>query len=319
MNEKPSELYVGIDVSKTRLDVSIGKDGAYWQVGNDEVGIHKCVERLRAIQPALIVIESTGGLEMALMTELYAVNLPFALVHPVRVRDFARSLGLLAKTDKLDARLLAHFGQAIQPSATRLPGEAEQIMNALMLRRRQLLDMLVAERNHLASTRLSLRTKVEEHIQWLEQEVADINQQVAEQIEQLPDFKKKGAILRSAKGVGPVLCAKLLSGLPELGTLNHKKIAALVGVAPYNDDSGRRRGKRKTKGGREDVREVLYMATVAAARFNPVIKSFYQRLVKQGKLKKVALVACMRKFITILNAMIRDMHPWRNPSPAIAS
>jgi transposase len=319
MNAKRSEVYVGIDVSKAQLDVAIGKDGEYWQAGNDRVGIDKCVARLRAIQPALIVIESSGGLEMPLMTELYAAELPFARVHPARVRDFARSLGLLAKTDKLDARLLAHFGQAVQPPVTQLPGEAEQSMNALLLRRRQLLDMLVDEKNHLASTRLSLRPRVEEHIQWLEREIADFEKQVDEQIQHIPAFQEKSAVLRSAKGVGPILCAKLLSGLPELGKLNRKKIAALVGVAPYNDDSGRRRGKRKTQGGREDVREVLYMGTVAAVRSNSVIKAFYQHLLKQGKLKKVALVACMRKFLTILNAMVRDMQPWNSGFPATAS
>lgn len=319
MNAELDNVFVGIDVSKSQLDVSIGKAGEYWQAGNDRVGIEKCVKRLWAVHPALIVIESSGGLEVPLMTELYVAGLAFALVHPGRVRDFARSLGLLAKTDKLDARLLAHFGEAIRPPATRLPSEAEQYLNALMLRRRQLLDMLVDEQNHLASTRLSLQPKVEEHLRWLEDRVADLDREIEEQIEQIPEFKEKSAILRSAKGVGPVLCAKLLSGLPELGKLDRKKIAALVGVAPYNDDSGRRRGKRKTKGGRADVREVLYMATVAAARSNPVIKPFYQHLLKQGKLKKVALVACMRKFITILNAMIRDMQPWKTVSRPFSS
>ena len=310
MNEKLSEVYVGIDVSKTQLDVAISKDGEYWQASNDAVGIGKSVERLQAIQPTLIVVESTGGLEVPLVTELYAAALPFALVHPGRVRDFARSIGLLAKTDKLDARLLAHFAEAVKPAVSRLPGEAEQYLNALMVRRRQLLDILVDEKNHLASTRLSLRPMIEEHIAWLAQELAELDQQIDDQIHQTPHFQEKEAILRSAKGVGPVLCAKLLSGLPELGQMNRKKIAALVGVAPFNDDSGRRRGKRKIKGGRADVREVLYMATVAAARSNPVIKPFYQHLLKQGKLKKVALVACMRKFLTILNAMIRDMRPF---------
>ena len=310
MMDNLCNVYVGIDVSKRQLDVAIGKDGEYWQAGNDGVGIRRTMVRLKVIQPALIIVESTGGLETALITELFAGGLPFALVHPGRVRDFARSIGLLAKTDKLDARLLAHFGEAIQPPISRLPGEAEQYLNALMLRRRQLLDMLVDEKNHLASTRLSLRPKVEAHIAWLESELADLNQQIEDQIHKVPHFKEKEAILRSAKGVGPVLCAKLLSGLPELGQLDRKKIAALVGVAPFNDDSGRRKGKRKIKGGREDVRKVLYMATVAAARSNPVIKAFYQHLLKQGKLKKVALVACMRKFLTILNAMIRDMQPF---------
>ncbi len=223
MNEKQVVVYVGIDVSKTKLDVAIGEDGEYWQANNDAVGIGKIVERLQAIQPALIVVESTGGLETALITELYGVGLPFALVHPARVRDFARSIGLLAKTDKLDARLLARFGEAIKPPVSRLPGEAEQYLNALMLRRRQLLDILVDEKNHLVSTRLSLRALVEEHITWLQEEVAELDQQIDDQIRQIPHFKEKEAILRSAKGVGPVLCAKLLSGLPELGQLNRRE------------------------------------------------------------------------------------------------
>lgn len=308
-----AQEYVGIDVSKTQLDVAIGQKGEYWQANNDAVGIIRTVEHLKALQPALIVVESTGGLEVALITELFAAQLPFALVHPKRVRDFARSIGLLAKTDKLDARLLSRFGKTIKPPVSRLPGVAEQNLNAFMLRRRQLLDILVMEKNHLFSTRLSMRLDVEKHIAWLEAEIADLDQQIDDQVHQIPIFKEKEAILRSAKGVGPVLCAKLLSGLPELGLMDRKKIAALVGVAPYNDDSGRHRGKRSIKGGREDVRRVLYMATLAASRSNPVIKPFYQSLRKQGKLHKVALVACMRKFLTILNAMVRDMLPF-NPA-----
>lgn len=310
MSDNPSEVYVGIDVSKTQLDVSFGKDGQFWQAKNDNVGIRRTVERLKELKPALVIVESTGGLETALITELFADGLPFSLVHPGRVRNFAQSIGLLAKTDKLDARLLAHFGEAIKPAVTRLPGEAEQYLNALVLRRRQLLDVLIAEKNHLISTCLSLRSSVEAHLAWLETELTSLDQQIEEQIKKIPHFQEKEAILRSAKGVGPVLCAKLLSALPELGQLDRKKIAALVGVAPLNNDSGRKRGKRRIKGGRVDVRNVLYMATVAAARSNDLIKPFYQRLRKQGKLFKVAIVACMRKFLTILNAMIRDMRPF---------
>ena len=310
MTDNLAKVYVGIDVSKTQLDVAVNQDGEYWKANNDRVGILCSVERLKAIQPTLVVVESTGGLETALITELFAASLPFALIHPGRVREFARSIGLLAKTDKLDARLLSRFGEAVKPPASRLPAEAEQTLNALLLRRRQLLDMLVMEKNHLVSTRLSMRPKVEAHIAWLETEIAELERQIDDQIQHLPQFKEKEAILRSAKGVGPILCAKLLSGLPELGQMDRKKIAALVGVAPFNDDSGRHRGKRRIKGGREDVRGVLYMATVAATRSNPVIKPFYQNLLKQGKLKKVALVACMRKFLTILNAMLRDMQPF---------
>jgi len=306
----PDRAYIGVDVSKAQLDVAVGQEGEHWQASNDENGIGRCVERIQAIRPVLIVIESTGGLEMPLMTELYAAQLPFALVHPGRVKEFARSIGRLAKTDKLDARLLARFGEAVKPLETRLPGEAEQYLNALTVRRRQILDMLVDENNRLASTRFSLRPKIEEHIAWLKAELEEINQQIDDQIRQIPHFQEKGKILRSAKGVGPVLCAKLLSGLPELGQMDRKKIAALVGVAPFNDDSGYRKGKRRIKGGRADIRHVLYMATVAAVRSNIILKPYYQHLLREGKLKKVALVACMRKFLTILNAMIRDMRPF---------
>jgi len=312
MNENTSP-YVGIDIGKARLDVAIGNSGEEWAADNDTTGIHKTVARLAQLRSSLIVIESTGGLEVPLMLELSKAGLPFALVHPGRVRDFARSLGLLAKTDKLDARLLAHFAEAIRPPVTCLPSEAEQRLNALVVRRKQLLDILVAEKNHLLSTPLSQRCSVEEHLAWLEDKLAQLNQEIDDQIKHNPEFRQKADVLRSAKGVGPVLSAKLLSGLPELGKLNRKEIAALVGVAPFNDDSGRRKGKRRIKGGRADVRAVLYMATVAAVRFNPVIKHFYDHLLSQGKLRKVALVACMRKLLTILNAMVRDMRPFVHP------
>jgi transposase len=313
MINQESDIYVGIDVSKTKLDVAIGVDGEYWQADNDRMGIQKTVEKLKAISPVLIVIESTGGLENALMGELAHAELPFSLIHPSRVRNFARSIGLLAKTDKLDAHLLARFGKAGRPPLTKLPSEAERYLNGLMLRRRQLLDIHVVEQNHLNSTDLAFRPQVEEHIAWLDHQIADLDQQIDDYIDQNAAFKEKQTILRSAKGVGPVLCAKLLSSLPELGQLDRKKIAALVGVAPFNHDSGRHRGKRRIKGGRTDVRGVLYMATVAASRSNPVIKPYYQHFLKMGKLKKVALVACMRKFLTILNAMVRDMRSF-NPS-----
>jgi len=308
--KQTSAPYVGIDVGQARLDIAAGKDGDEWACRNDADGIHSAVAQLTQRQPALIVIESTGGLEAPLMLELAHAGLPFALVHPGRVRDFARSIGRLAKTDKLDARVLAHYAEAVQPPVTRLPSEAEQHLNALMVRRRQLLDILVEEKNHLLSTPLFQRDDVQEHILWLQNKLAGIDQEIETQIAQTPIFVDKQSILRSAKGVGPVFCAKLLSGLPELGHYNRKQIAALVGVAPFNDDSGRRRGKRRIKGGRADVRAVLYMATISAIRYNPAIKRFYQQLIQQGKLPKVAIVACMRKFLTILNAMVRDMRPF---------
>ena len=308
--------FVGIDVSKERLDIGVGADGEFWQAANDEVGILETLRRLSGLEPALVVVESTGGLELPLVSELYAGRIPVALVNPGRVREFAKALGLLAKTDKLDAHLLARFGEAAKLSPTLLPDEAVQKLSALMGRRRQLLEMLVAEKNHLLSTRLSLRPGVQAHIAWLQQEIDQLTEQIQKDLQDTPGFRDKDRILRSAKGVGPITSSILLSDLPELGQLDRKKIAALVGVAPFNDDSGRRRGTRRIKGGRTSVRQALYMATIVAARFNPVIRTFYQHLLASGKRKKVALVACMHKLLTILNAMIRDMTPWKEALPA---
>ena len=308
--------FVGIDVSKERLDIGVGEAGAFWQASNDEAGIHSTVERLAGIQPVLVVVESTGGLEWPLVSELAARRIGVALVHPGRVREFAKSLGLLAKTDKLDAHLLARFGEAAHLQPTLLPDETVQKLSALMGRRRQLLEMLVIEKNHLLSTRLSLRAGVQEHIAWLQAEIDQLTAQIQNDLQETPGFRDKDRILRSAKGVGPITSLTLLSDLPELGQLNRQQIAALVGVAPFNDDSGKRRGARRIKGGRASVRQALYMAALAASRFNPLIRMFYQRLVASGKKKKVALVACMRKLLTILNAMIRDMQPWKDPIPA---
>ena len=308
--------FVGIDVSKERLDIGVGATGDCWQAANDEVGIAATLARLVELQPALVVVESTGGLEWPLVSELAAHQVPVALVNPGRVREFAKALGLLAKTDQLDAHLLARFGEAAKLPPTVLPDEAVQKLSALMARRRQLLEMLVMEKNHLLSTRLSLRAGVQEHIRWLKQEIDQLTEQIQQDLQDTPGFRDKDRILRSAKGVGPITSLILLSDLPELGQLDRKKIAALVGVAPFNDDSGRHRGTRRIKGGRASVRQVLYMAAVAASRFNPTIRTFYQRLLASGKKKKVALVACMHKLLTILNAMIRNMRPWQAPALA---
>lgn len=308
--------FIGIDVSKERLDIGVGADGEFWQAANDEVGIRETLRRLSTLQPALVIIESTGGLEWPLVSELCAGRVRVALVNPGRVREFAKALGLLAKTDKLDAQLLARFGEAAKLSPMLLPDEAVQKLSALMGRRRQLLEMLVMEKNHLLSTRLSLRHGVQEHVAWLQQGIDQLTEQIQKELQDTPGFRDKDRILRSAKGVGPITSLILLSDLPELGQLDRKKISALVGVAPFNDDSGRRRGARRIKGGRASVRQALYMAAMSAARFNPVIRTFYQRLLASGKKKKVVLVACMHKLLTILNAMIRDMTPWQAPLPA---
>jgi len=293
--------------------VAIGEQGEFWNVVNDEKGIAKLVDRMKAEQPELVVLESTGGLELPVMTELYASKVRVALVNPGRVREFARSIGLLAKTDKLDARLLARFAEAVKPAVTRMPDEQEQHLIALVTRRRQLIEMLVAEENRLITVRLSLRENLEEHITWLRQALKDLNREIREFIRQSPIWKDKEDLLQSVPGVGPVTASTLLAELPELGTLDRKRIAALVGVAPFNDDSGHRRGKRKIKGGRSSVRNVLYMAALSSSRFNPILRPFYKRMIQRGKLKKVALTACMRKLLTFLNAIIRDQKRW-NPS-----
>ena len=308
-----TSTYVGIDVSKGRLDVAIGEQGLFWNVANDEKGIAQLVERMKEVQPQLIVLESTGGLELPVMAELYACKIPVALVNPGRVREFARSIGLLAKTDKLDARLLARFAEAVRPPVTHMPDEQEQHLIALVTRRRQLIEMLVAEQNRLNTVRLSLRENLEKHIIWLRQALKDLDQEIQEFIQQSPIWKDKQDLLQSVPGVGPVTACTLLAELPELGTLDRKRIAALVGVAPFNDDSGHRRGKRRVKGGRSSVRNVLYMAALSASKFNPILNRFYQSMIKRGKEKKVALIACMRKLLTFLNAILRDQKQW-NPS-----
>ena len=285
-------------------------------IGNDDAGLKKLIERLKAVQPSLIVVESTGGLEKLVVAELVANTLPVALVNPGRVREFAKSTGRLAKTDKLDARLLAYFGEAIRPALVTLPTEDEQYLSALMTRRRQVIDLLTSEKNHLLSTPAKLRHLVEESIAALQNQLDELNQTIDQFVDHNDAFRKKDEILRSVPGVGPVTAAILLSDLPEIGLLDRKKIAALVGVAPFNDDSGHRSGKRRVKGGRESVRHVLYMATLAASRSNPVIKRFYHHLLQLGKPFKVALVACMHKLLIILNSLIRNLRPW-HPNPSL--
>jgi transposase len=306
--------FIGIDVSKAMLDVSIGVKGEQFSVENNEAGLKKLIERLEAVRPSLIVVESTGGLEKLAVVELFTHALPVALVNPGRVREFAKSTGRLAKTDKLDARILAQFAEAIHPPVVTLPTEEEQYLSALMTRRRQVIDLLTMEKNHLLSTPAKVRPRVEESITALQAQLDELNQTIDQFIDHNDAFRKKDDILRSVPGIGPITAAILLSDLPEIGLLDRKKIAALLGVAPYNDDSGHHAGRRRVKGGRESVRHVIYMATLAATRFNPVIKKFYQRLLERGKPFKVALVACMHKLLIILNAMVRDLSPWQPKS-----
>jgi len=312
--ETNSGAFIGIDVSKAMLDVSLGVNGEQFMVENNDAGLKKLIERLEAVRPSLIVVESTGGLEKLAVAELCAHALPVALVNPGRVREFAKSTGQLAKTDKLDARILAHFAEAIHPPVVILPTEEEQYLSALMTRRRQVVDLLTTEKNHLLSTPAKVRPLVEQSITALQAQLDELNQMIDQFIDHNDAFHQKEDLLRSVPGIGPITAAILLSDLPEMGSLNRKKIAALVGIAPYNDDSGHHSGRRRVKGGRESVRHVLYMAALAATRFNPIIKKYYQHLVERGKLFKVALVACMHKLLTILNAMLKNLSPWQPKS-----
>ena len=302
--------YVGIDVSKAKLDLAV-LEGCEWQVDNTPDGIAQLVKEMVELQPELIVVEATGGYQRAVVDALFHAGLCVAMVNPTRVRQFARAGGLLAKTDKLDAQLLAVFGQRMQPKRYEGKSEAEKQLSALLVRRKQLEEMLKAEKNRLRTVSPSLRGSVERSIAFLKDEKKRLEEQIEQFLKEQKDWHEQTQILSSAPGVGKVTTATLLADLPELGKMDRQKIAALVGVAPMNYDSGRKRGYRKTKGGRTDVRSVLYMSTLVATRYNLVIQAQYQQLLKRGKLKKVALTACMRKFLTILNAMVRDRQPFR--------
>ncbi len=306
----PAKFYVGVDVAKDWLDAAQRPEGAPWRVSNDERGIAALVERLVQLRPALVVLEATGGMEMPVVGALVVAQLPTAVVNPRQVREFARATGRLAKTDAIDAQVLAQFGEAVRPELRPFPDAATQELSALLARRRQLVGMLTAEKNRLRTAAKAVRADVQEHIRWLERRLSDLDGQLAQSIRSSPSWRERDNLLKSTPGVGPVLSVTLLAELPELGTLGRKEIAALVGVAPLNWDSGHLRGKRRVWGGRSRVRAALYMAALVAARRNPVIRAFYERLVEAGKPKKVALTACMHKLLTILNAMIRHRTPW---------
>ena len=309
---KEFRLFVGIDVSKDRLDVAVRPTGKTWQVPYDAEGISSLVGNLRELVPQLVVLEATGGMELAVAGELALADVPIAVVNPRHVRDFARAAGKLAKTDALDAQVLAHFAEAMQPEPRPLPDATTQELKALVARRRQLVEMITAEKNRMRTATRRIRPKVQEHVRWLEEHLEDLDQDLGDFMRSSPMWKDKDELLRSTPGVGPVLSMTLLSDLPELGALNRGEIAALVGVAPFNRDSGTLRGKRTVWGGRSQVRAALYMAALVATRYNPVLRDFYQRLCAAGKPKKVALTACMRKLLTILNVMVRDNRHW-NP------
>ena len=306
------EFVVGIDVAKAGLDVAVRPSGEERHLANASAEIAELVGWLSALQPQLIVVEATGGYEAPLVAELGIAHLPVAVVNPRQVRDFARASGRLAKTDRLDAQTLAHFGQAMRPTPRPLPDQETQALAALVERRRQVVAMRTAEQNRLGATRVAaVRSRIQAHLTWLDEELHALDEELRRRLRASPLWRAQDYLLRSVPGVGPTLALTLLAELPELGRLARPQIAALVGVAPLNRDSGTLRGQRSIWGGRAAVRTTLSMATLRATRCNPVIQRFYDRLVAAGKAKKVALVACMHKLLTILNAMVKHHTPWQ--------
>lgn len=303
-------IFVGIDVSKARLDVSIRPTGKRDSVVNDKVGIKALVKRLEEIRPTLIVMEATGSMERQVSAALGGAGLPVVVVNPRQVRDFAKATGQLAKTDSIDALVLARFAEAVRPAVRPLPDEVTLELRALTSRRRQITEMIVAERNRIANASQAVRKRIDAHIRWLDAELKRADKDLDQSIRQSPIWRENEDLLRSVPSIGPVVSRTLLAELAELGKLNRKQIAALVGIAPLNRDSGTFRGRRGIWGGRATVRAALYMAALVASRRNAVIRAFYKRLRDAGKAPKVALVACMRKLLTILNAMIKHKTRW---------
>jgi transposase len=303
-------IFVGIDVSKAQLDVAIRPSAQPLSVTNDPVGIKILVKQLKKLRPCLVVLEATGGLERQVVSALLNAKIAVFMVNPRHVRDFAKSIGQLAKTDRIDAAVIAHYAEAVRPKVRPLPDELTLELRAITARRRQIIDMIVAEKNRLATASEAVKKRITAHIAYLEKELDAVDQDLDGFIEKNAAWKENQEILCSTPSIGPVSSRTLLIELPELGTLDRKKIAALVGVAPFPRDSGTLKGRRTIWGGRASVRTGLFMATVVATRFNPVIRAFYKRLKAKGKPSKVCLVACMHKLLTILNAMIKNKVRW---------
>ncbi len=307
MNDKP---VVGIDVSKGQLDVAVLPGSQRLQFANDAPGVGELVRQLQAAQAELVVMEATGGYETVAATAIAGAGLRLAVVNPRQVRDFARATGRLAKTDRIDAELIAAFAQAVEPQITVLPDEDTRALEALLNRRAQLIAMRTQESNRLGLSTGVMRKQIKTHIAWLDRAIGALDIDLTAKLRNSPAWRTRDDLLQSMKGVGPITSGTLMSALPELGHLDRRAIAALVGVAPFNRDSGTLRGRRAIWGGRARVRAVLYMAATSAVRSNPVIRACYQRLIERGKPHKVAMVACMRKMLTILNAMARTNTPW---------
>lgn len=312
-----AEVYVGIDVAKDTLVVA-DSGGQTWTVAHDAPGLTALTTRLTAQAPALIVLEATGGYEAAVAAALTVAGLGVAVVNPRQVRDFAKALGRLAKTDALDADVLARFAAQVRPPARALPDEAQADLRALVQRRAQVLEMLTAERQRLSRARAAVQPQVQAHITWLERQLHDLDQTTQTTIRRSPLYHSRAQLLQSVPGIGPQTSARLLVSLPELGRISQRQIAKLVGVAPHNADSGQWRGRRRVWGGRADVRRALYMAALVAARHNPPLTAFYRRLRAAGKPAKVAFVALMHKLVHILNAIVKHQQPWAAPASPTA-
>jgi transposase len=312
-----ADIFVGIDVSKAHLDVSVRPGGERRRFSQDD-GLAELADFVSATGARLVVLEATGGFEAPCAATLAARGLEVAVVNPRQVRDFARATGKLAKTDAIDSDVLAHFGEAVKPTATPLADEMTRELDAMVSRRAQIVSMIAMEKNRLGQATKATRKDIELHITWLKRRVKDLDGDIAKRVRTSPIWREKDDLLRSIPGFGVVVSSVLLSSLPELGTLDRQKIAALVGVAPFNRDSGTFRGQRHTRGGRADVRTVLYLAAMCAIRFNPVIRAFYAQLLARGKAKKCALVACARKLLVHANAVLRDKQPWVPPAQTTA-
>jgi transposase len=310
------DAFVGIDVSKVHLDVHLLPSGERWRCANAAGAIDGLVAEIKRRRASLVVLEATGKLEMPVAGALGRAGVPTVIVNPRQVRDFAKATGQLAKTDRLDAEILAAFARDVRPQARPIRDEQSLEIQEILARRRQLIGMLAAEKNRLSRARPRARQDILDHVGWLEERLRGVNGELQGIIKQSPQWRERDALFQSVPGVGPVLSQTLIVDLPEIGTISHKALAKLVGVAPLNRDSGLQRGSRAIWGGRAQVRCALYMATVSATRHNPVLKAYYLRLRGEGKKPKVALVACMRKLLSILNAIAQSGSPWRNGAEA---
>ena len=307
-------INVGVDTGKHQLDIYIRPLDIFFTVSNDDDGIKKAIKRIKNHSPDRIVIEATGRLEMTFVLACAKANLPFVIANPIHIKRFAGAIGQKAKTDKLDAKLIAHYSEAIKPNLSTLKPENMRLMSDLVARRNQLLSMQTMEKNRLQILPKNLTSTIKPMLTALKNQIEKVEKRISDLIESCPDYQEKNDILQSMKGIGKIAAASIISNLPELGYINNKQASALVGVAPMNKESGRYKGMRKIQGGRSQVRTVLYMAMMSAIQSNPIFKETYQRLVALGKPKKVAIIACLRKMIVILNSMLRDGTKWQSPT-----